>query len=198
MKKITLMLAFTIGMAGFANAQDKPMSAEEAAMMKKWEEYMTPGDIHTMMAKSNGEWNQDITMWMDPSAPPTKSKSTCTNTMILGGRYQQSVNKGNFEGMPFEGISTMGYDNAKKIFQSTWVDNMGTGIMYLEGKYDPNTKTITSTGKSVDPMTGKDMGVREVFTMIDDNNQTMTMYMTPEGGKEFKSMEIKFTRKSTK
>lgn len=27
--------------------------------------------------------------------------------------------------MPFEGISTLGYDNAKKTFFSTWIDNMG-------------------------------------------------------------------------
>ena len=196
MKKITLILAFAIGTAGIANAQqDKPVSSDEAAMMKKWEEYMTPGEVHAMLAKSNGEWNQEVTMWMDPAAPPTKSKSTCTNTMILGGRYQQSVHKGNFNGMPFEGISTLAYDNAKKMFISTWIDNMGTGIMYLEGKYDPVTKSVTSTGKTVDPMTGKDMAVREVFTMVDDNTQTMTMYMTGDDGKEFKTMEIKFTRK---
>src|SRR5215218_6852543 len=110
MKKLTLMLALAIGSSCVALAQnDQKMSPEQAAMMKKWEEYMTPSDIHTMIAKSNGEWNQDITMWMDPSAPPTKSTSTCTNTMILGGRYQQSVHKGSFQGMPFEGISTMGY-----------------------------------------------------------------------------------------
>jgi hypothetical protein len=194
MKKITLILALAIGTAGIVNAQDK-MNADQAVMMKKWEEYMKPSDIHLMLAKSNGEWNQDITMWMDPSQPPSKNKGTCTNTMILGGRYQQSINKGEFNGMPFEGISTLGYDNAKKVFMSTWVDNMGTGIMYLEGTYDAAKKTVTSTGKTVDPMTGSDMNVREVFTMIDDNNQMMTMYMTPKGGKEFKSMEIKFTRK---
>jgi len=195
MKKITLILAIAIGTAGIAEAQDQKMSSEQAAMMKKWEEYMTPGDVHSMLAKSNGEWTQEITMWMQPGAPPTKNTGTSTNTMILGGRYQQSTHKGTFDGMPFEGISTVGYDNAKKMVMSTWVDNMGTGIMYMEGKYDPSTKTVTSTGKTVDPMTGKDMGVREVFTMTDDNHTMMTMYMTPMGGKEFKSMEIKATRK---
>lgn len=34
--------------------------------------------------------------------------------MIFGGRYQLSNYKGNFMGMPFEGMSIMGYDNAKK------------------------------------------------------------------------------------
>ena len=33
----------------------------------------------------------------------------------MGGRYQQSTFKGDFGGMPFEGTSTTGYDNAKKV-----------------------------------------------------------------------------------
>ncbi|HYV54140.1 MAG TPA: DUF1579 domain-containing protein [Chitinophagaceae bacterium] len=198
MKKITTILAVAIAMAGTASAQSstqQSMTPEQAEMMKKWEAYMTPGDIHKMLAKSNGEWNEDVTMWMDPAAPPQKSTSTATNTMIMGGRYQQSMHRGSFNGMPFEGMSLLGYDNAKKTFISTWIDNMGTGIMTMEGTYDPNTKTVTSKGHEVDPMTGKDMDVREVFTMVDDNTQIMSMYMTPAGGKEFKTMEIKFTRK---
>jgi hypothetical protein len=196
MKKFTIVFAAAICMAGIADAQqDQKMTPEQAAMMKKWEEYMTPGDIHAMIAKSNGEWNEDITMWMDPAGPPQKSTATATNTMIMGGRYQQSMHRGNFNGMPFEGMSILAYDNAKKMFLSSWIDNMGTGMMHMEGKYDPATKTVTSWGKEMDPMTGKDMDVRETFTMVDDNNQMMTMYNTPAGGKEYKSMEIKFTRK---
>ena len=30
-------------------------------------------------------------------------------------------------GMPFNGLSLEGYDNAKKEFTSIWIDNMGTG-----------------------------------------------------------------------
>ena len=44
-------------------------------------------------------------------------------------------------------------------------------------------------------MTGKEMKVREVMKFIDENNQLMEMYMTPAAGKEFQTMEIKFTRK---
>jgi hypothetical protein len=97
-------------------------------------------------------------------------------------------------GMPFEGRSTVGYDNARKVFQSTWVDNMGTGIMYLEGKYNDKDNLISFTGKAVDPGTGKEEKVREVFKFIDENTRMMEMYMTKDG-KEFKNMEIKITRK---
>ncbi len=163
------------------------------AMMKQWEAYMTPGEFHKWLEKNNGTWTQEITMYMDPSAPPTKSTAVAENTMILGGRYQQSMSKGDFSGMPFEGISTVGYDNAKKMFVSTWIDNMGTGISYMEGTYDKENQQINFKGKMVDPMSGKELAVKEIFKIIDDNTQMLEMYEI-KAGKERKTMEIKMTR----
>ena len=140
------------------------------------------------------EWNEEVTMWMAPGAPPTKSTTTVVNKMIMGGRYQESRHTGNMMGMPFEGYGLLGYDNARKVFVSSWVDNMGTGIMFMEGKWDDKTSTIHFTGKATDATTGKEIGVREIFTLIDANKQKMEMFMTQDG-KEHKSMEIVFTRK---
>ena len=189
MKKITLFICTALCITAFAK-----LHAQDDAAMKAWQNYMTPGDVHKMLATSDGTWNEDITMWMAPGVPATKSTATAENKMILGGRYQQSTTKGTFNNMPFEGISTLGYDNAKKVFMNSWVDNMGTGIMQMQGTWDPAAKTINFKGTSVDPTTGKDMNVRETFTLVDNNTQMMTMYNTVQDGKEYKSMEIKFTR----
>ena len=67
--------------------------------------------------------------------------------------------------------------------------------MYLEGKYKEGSKTITLKGTAVDAMTGKTENVRQTLKFIDDKTQLMEMYMTKDG-KEFKNMEIKFTKKS--
>src|SRR5690242_18737628 len=115
----------------------KPL--DSVAMKKAMEDYGTPGEMHKMLASANGDWNEELSMWIAPGAPPQTMKATCSNKMILGGRYQQSVNKGNYNGMPFEGIATIGYDNSKKVFVSSWIDNMGSGIMHMEGPYDPAT-----------------------------------------------------------
>jgi hypothetical protein len=190
MKRLILTLA-----AVFTTAVFIELAAQSEAEMKAWMEYMTPGDFHKEMAKWDGEWTGDMLMWMSPGTEPQKLTSSCVNKMIMGGRYQSSTHTGNFNGMPFEGISTTGYDNARKKFISTWVDNMGTGIMVMEGVWNENTKTLELKGKQTDPSTGKEMDVREAFKVIDDNTQKMEMYMTPAGGKEFKSMEIVFKRK---
>jgi hypothetical protein len=191
MKRIGIF-SITVFLIAFSNQLFSQVSEDSA--MKLWMNYMTPSDVHKMLARDDGQWNEEITLWTTPGAPPTKSTATVTNKMILGGRYQESKHTGNVMGMPFEGYGLTGYDNAKKVFVTSWMDNMSTGIMFLEGKWDDKTKTIHFTGKSTDPTTGKDVPVREVFTWVDNNTQKMEMFMTQDG-KEFKTMEIKLTRK---
>jgi hypothetical protein len=185
--------------SAISSKTEEPMHApvDSATMMKNWMAYSTPGEMHKMMAGWDGTWDGDITMWHAPGAPPETSKGTAVNKMIMGGRYQESIHTGNMMGMPFEGKSTMAYDNAKKTFISTWVDNMGTGIMTMEGKWDDATKSITQTGKCVDPSAGtdKEMDVRQVLKVVDDKNHVFEMYGPGPDGKEFKMMEIKMTKK---
>jgi len=171
-----------------------PIFAQDQEAQKAWMDYMTPGKIHQMLAHSNGTWTYENTFWMAPGAPPSKSTGTTENKMILGGRYQESIHKGNIEGMEFEGHGLLAYDNGKKIFQNAWVDNMGTGIMLLEGTWDDATHSLTLTGKGYDPMQGKDIEMKEVITIQDDDHHMMEMYYTKDG-KEIKSMEIHLTRK---
>lgn len=191
MKKITIACCIIAFLGVSANAQ----TPDSATMMKNWMEYMTPGKEHKMIASWSGTWTGDITMWMMPGAPPTKSKGSAVNKMILGGRYQHGTHKGSFMGTPFEGVSTLAYDNAKKVFISSWIDNMGTGIMTLEGPWDEATKTITLSGKMVDPATGQEIPVKEIFIIKDKNNQVMEMYAQGPDASEFKTMEIKYKRK---
>ncbi len=168
---------------------------DSATMMKNWQDYMTPGPVHKMMAKWDGTWNGDVTMWMYPDAPEQKSKSTAVNKMIMNGLYQESTHTGNMMGMPFNGKSIVAYDIHKNEFMSTWIDNMGSGIMVLKGPWDEATKTVTLKGTMTDPGTKGDVAVRETFKIIDDNNQEMEMFTMMPDGKEFKTMNIKFSRK---
>lgn len=168
---------------------------DSATMMKNWMDYMTPGEAHALLAKSDGKWTTESTMWMSPDAPPSITTGTSVNRMALGGRYQISEHLGNYDGMPFQGISTVGYDNIKKAYISTWVDNFGTGIMVMEGTYDAATKTINFKGNMIDPMTKKNTDVRETFQYLDDNTELLEMFMpNPMGEGEFKMMSLKFTR----
>ena len=167
---------------------------DSATMAKAWMEFMTPGDKHAWLATYDGKWNVEMSTWMSPDAPPSVSTLTAESKMIMGGRYQQSTFKGSFDGQPFEGTETLAFDNGKKVFVSTWIDNMGTGISMLSGPMDDATKTISLEGYGTDPVTGKDQKMRQVVKFPDANTQTMEMFCEI-GGKEQKNMEIKMTRK---
>ncbi|HLY68690.1 MAG TPA: DUF1579 domain-containing protein, partial [Puia sp.] len=176
MRQLTkFLLAFsTLLNTTFAFAQNQD---DTKAMIA----YMTPGEVHKMLAKSEGTWTGAISMWMQPGAQPVTMSGDSKIEMILGGRYLQEKSTGVMMGMPFEGQGTTAYDNAKKIFITTWIDNAGTGMMYLEGKWDPANKSIDFSGKMVDPSSGKDLPVREVLQFADDNTRVLEMYLTVNG-----------------
>lgn len=148
-----------------------------------------------MLEAMAGEWTYTSKMWMDPAAPPMESTGTSSFKSILGGRYVQHEHHGFVMGMPFEGIGINGYDNIKKKFVSTWIDNMGTMITYMTGTFDPASKTFTYTGKMDDVVkAGTVVKIRETLHAPDADTAHMQWYETRDG-KEAKTMEIVYKRK---
>jgi Protein of unknown function (DUF1579) len=187
---LVLLLIITLSVFSFAQEEG---GMDQQAMMEAWQKSMTPGPMHELLAKRVGEWNAEVTMWMDPSQPPSTMESKTVCESMLGGRYFKSTHTGTMMGMPFEGYEINGYDNVKQKFFDFWIDNMGTGMMTSEGTYDEATKTFTYNGMMTDPMSGMDMNVKELIKITDNDTSTLEMYVD-QGGQEMKTMEIKFTR----
>ena len=175
----------------FLYGQDEETQAEQ---MKIWQDYMTPGPMHEMLAKSVGDWKTVSKFWMDPQGEPMIVEGTGKTEMLLGGRYQKMTSYSKMMGMETEGISTIGYDNATEEFTMTWIDNVGTGTAIAKGKYDENTNSIVMEGTMVDPMSKQEMNIKEVLKFLDNDHQLLEMYLD-YNGQEFKSMEIEFLRK---
>lgn len=155
----------------------------------------TPGDPHKKLDVFTGTWETEITMWMAPGAPPAKSRGVAENRMIMDGRYLEQRYKGEFFGEPFEGIGYTGYDNVRKQYWGTWMDNMSTAMMVSTGALSADGKTWTFKGTTPDPMTGKDSWVDEKITVSDADHHTMEMWGPGPDGKSYKMMEIAYTRK---
>jgi hypothetical protein len=177
-------------------AQDKPKepamsNAEMEAMMKA----MTPGEQQKKLARMVGDWTFTNKMWMAPGQPPMESSGTMHADLLMGGRYVEHTWKGNFMGQPFEGRGTDAYDNVGKMYVSSWVDNMGTGIMHTTGNCDAAAKVCKYSGDMFDPMMGKKITTRSVITWLDDNTFKNEMYAPGPDGKEAKMMEIVAKRK---
>jgi Protein of unknown function (DUF1579) len=176
-------------------------------MMKQMMELSKLNENHKLLAAMDGNWNYTIKFWMnpDPNAKPQESKGTATRKSIMGGRYfvmdvtgkmQIPGEDGKMRDMPFKGMAVEGYDNIKKKFIGSWIDNMGTGIQFSQGTYDPATKTFTYTSE-MEPVPGMKSQVREVLKATDKNHMTLEWYEN-QGGGEKKTMEINYTRASKK
>jgi len=172
------------------------------AEMKQMMELAKPGENHKLLATMAGTWSYNITMWMAPGAPPSKSTGTGVRKAIMGGRYftfevtgkmQMPGADGKMKDFEFKGMSLEGYDNVKKKFVATWCDNMGTGIALSEGSYDAATKTFTYNG-DYEMMPGMKTKFREVIKVTDADHHSMEYY-EDRGQGEMKSMEITYTRK---
>jgi hypothetical protein len=135
-------------------------------------------------------------MWMAPDAKPEETTGTAKMKMTMGGRWLAQEFKGKAMGQKYEGQGMVGYDNVKGQFTSVWTDNMSTGPMTGEGTYDPATKTIKETATASCPVTpGGTKKFRTEWQLMDKNKMVYSMYGTgPEGGPEFKMMEITYTR----
>lgn len=171
-------------------AEGKEMSMEE--MQKCMEAAAKPGPQHAHFQSMAGNWDTVSTFWMEPGQAPQTSKGTNTNQVVLDGRYLVQNYKGDFMGMPFEGIGITAYNNVTQKFQMAWIDNCGTGIYTSTGTCDGTGKTVTLHGEMAVP--GMTIKTREVIRMIDANKYIFEMYHTIPNTPECKVMEIVYTR----
>ena len=162
--------------------------------MDAWMKASTPGDAHKLLDGMVGTWNVTVKSWMQPGAPPMESTGTAVNSWVLGGRWMEEKFTGSFMGMPFQGIGYTGYDNIKKQYIGTWMDNMSTAVMTSTGK-GGSGNTWEFASSMDDPMTGKTMPVAEKVTFTDADHHTMEMWSPGPDGKMFKMMEIAYSRK---
>lgn len=170
--------------------------ADMAACMKAFEESNTPGPMHKFLADGAGKWYSKNKMWMAPGMDPEMNESTSTLVSILDGKFVKLDVEGSTSMGPFNGLGLYGYDNTTKKFQSAWLSNCGTAMMFGNGELSADQKTMTWTYNFTCPVTKKPTTMREVHKHVSADSQTIDMYgMDPKTGKEFKMMEMTLTRK---
>ena len=164
-------------------------------MMAKWKEFATPNENHKVLNALVGNWSQTVKWWNSADGEPMESSSTSEIKWIMGDRFLQQTVTGVSMGQPFEGMGVTGYDNRTKEYNSLWIDNMGTGFMNSSGQYDSNLKVITEKGHFTCPFRGK-IPFRGVTTFKDNNHHTYEMFSPGFDNKEYRAMEITYTRKN--
>jgi hypothetical protein len=169
------------------------MSPEEQQMMEAWMKYGSPNEMHEHMVKGAGKWNVVMNSWMAPGAEMETYKGMAVAEPIMGGRFLKEKFTAEWDGMPMEGMSLMGYDIMAGKYCSVWIDNWSTGIFYSEGTADENG-VIHMTTKHPNVMTGEYEEMRmEIHHTSEDMAKMMFFVEDGEGGWH-KNMEMIYTR----
>jgi|SRR5579864_2457974 hypothetical protein len=177
-----------------AQAASAPSADAQAKAKAEMEAYMKlaqPGEHHKHLGNLAGKWKTSGQMF-NPGQPPMEMTGTMEASWILGGRYLQELHTGSFMGQAFEGRSLDGYDNVAKQYFSTWIDNMGTGVVVFHGSCDDPCKVMTSTAEWPDPISGKLVKEKSVTTFVDPDTYRFEMYMLGAGkdGQDTKVMDM--------
>ena len=176
------------------DAAPPEMSAEQKAAMEAFAKAGTPGEVHATLAKMEGNYELEIKSWDKPGGEPVVEKGTGSRKMALGGRVMVEHVSSQMFGQPFEGHGMHGYDNVSGKHWATWNDSMSTGLMVSEGDCD-GRGNCTFTGSWNDPITKGKTTARMVSSWPDANTQLFAMHGPGPDGKEFKMMEITYTKK---
>ncbi|HOG17649.1 MAG: hypothetical protein A4E73_03619 [Syntrophaceae bacterium PtaU1.Bin231] len=175
------------------DGQETKMDMEAA--MALYRKLGTPGAPHKMLARLAGSWTAKIKSYMEPGKPPAESTGTSEKKMVLGERFLQEEFSGDMMGHAFAGIGFTGYDNHAMKYLSTWMDSMGTAILFFQGTASADGKVITQENWHDDPLRGR-MKWRSVTRIVDDSTVVFEMYGTDKTHEERNVMEIVYTRKT--
>lgn len=199
-RRVALLLVGCLGLCLPATARAQvpqgwvPLPADRTAsaldMVKAW----TPGAAHAGLAALAGEWTFTSRLWVAPGADPEVSSGTTSAVTRFGGRYLQVTMRGTLTGLAYEGFGLRAYDNTSGQYQSVWMDNLSTTLLYMTGTYDVAARAYTLEGDLadfVDP--SKRVRVREVLTVIDADTYRVELYET-RGASTFRRLEFLHAR----
>jgi hypothetical protein len=172
----------------------RPKDAE--AQADTFARYAMPGPEHKVLDRMAGSWDTLTRYWPTPNAEPVEAKGTSQRKWILDGRFLlEEIDGGNLV-LPFKGLALYGYDAFEQKHTSAWVDTMNTSILTNLGTYDRTNDVVNFTGQYKDPWTGARKKERGVTRFVSKDKHVLEIYPTEPDGKEFKMLEITYTRRA--
>ena len=170
-----------------ATAQTADQDQQKAVEM--YAKLGAANEHHAWLKPFVGKWKVTGMMWMFPGAEPAKFENESRAELVMGGRFLEMNTKGQMMGEAFEGFQVIGYDNLQQKYVVFWIDNTATAFYLTTGILDAAGQTLTETGLWPDPLSGKQVKVRNVTRRIGPDEFTYESFMTLPDGREFKTLE---------
>ncbi|MFN0204759.1 MAG: DUF1579 family protein [Planctomycetota bacterium] len=201
---LSLVAASAVGAyaLGYQDPHAPKMPTKEE-IEKGWARYMElmkPSETHKFLDQFVGKWNMTTRMWMgastgDPTPPMEDTKGSCEANWLYDGRWIQSKTKFNMMGMAVESTVLMGYDNYKKKFVFSKVDNVTTNMLFAEGVLDRTGKNLVFYGPLDEPITNEhDKPVKYAYRMLNKDKYVLEIHDLAIGETNAKVLEFEFNR----
>jgi hypothetical protein len=168
---------------------------DNKAMLAAMSKYSEPGAPHQVLKSLEGTWDTAAKVWLAPGGTPDTANGRAEFWSNHGDRFLIEEYSGAMLGRPVTIHLVFGYDNAKKKYVASMISSVSTEIKLREGTADATGKVITFTGQTFDAVAGRYHAERAVYKIESDKRLTVEVFETPTGGKEFKKMEVVYTRK---
>lgn len=147
------------------------------------------GPEHKVLAALDGTWDATV------SVMGQESKGVMTIKLAMNGLWLIEDYEGDMMGQNFAGHGLIGYDPAKKMYVSTWIDGMTTNLSISEGTYDKEKKELVLSQEAPDPMSGKMVTMKQTTRFKDRDHWSFHMSMPGPDGADMEMMSIEYARK---
>lgn len=177
--KLILSVGVAAVLLGAAQEEKKPQPAKD----------------HEWLQKLVGEWDVEVEIApQEEGQEAVKTKGTASGRMI-GDYWVQLENKGEFEGSPFVGVLTLGYDAEQKKYVGTWVDSMSAYLWKYEGSMNPEGTILALDTEGPCPAEGgKVVRFQEKIEFVGDDQIVLTSSRDVEG-KQVPAATIRYTKR---
>jgi hypothetical protein len=148
---------------------------------------------HARLAAMAGIWDVDMTFWLRPGGPGITSKGVSTIQPLFGGLFIEEKIEGTVNGTPFTTLAWTGFNTSTHRYEATRIASTNTIRIAETGGYDESTKQFEL--KADYQFSGDTWHQRTVIQEPSGNTMTATSYLSFGTVPEWKSVEIKYTRR---
>lgn len=146
---------------------------------------------HQSLSQNVGNWDVDCKIFMEPGKPPMEFKGRDVVTAV-GPYFIQGHFTADFNGAPYEGKSTVGFDPKLGKFFSTWIDAMGPTMSQFQG--ERNEDGVLRFKGTHDAMFGPGSRFESEEVTLSPDHRTFRMWVRLPDGKELPMLDYSYRR----
>ncbi|MER8477368.1 MULTISPECIES: DUF1579 family protein [unclassified Mesorhizobium] len=202
------VVAFVLPIPFGALAQGSSAAAEPPTQseLPNWLRRGLPGPGHEVLAPMIGTWRVQMsfygTLGRSPDQPPLVTDDLISHRQWLaGGRYIEDIMEGTLDGAPVWRKGWLGYSIMDGRYEWVTIDPVNTTMMYFKGVPNSGDQrpismsgTFTDQGVAGEETVGKQVGMRTVIKIENNDRHIIELYFTRPGQQETLATRAVYTR----